>query len=351
MTNNYLLNCCPICNNKLATDNAFVYCKECNREYEKIDEYFDFYVEDNKIVKVSYPNKLKHLYFNEKIILSIKPLSYFSFKGFFSSRLRFNKMLKKLKNTISNAGASERSRVEFMVDDRNTTEFVSQEIFTQEKANRISNIIQNFGLTGGEVLHIGCGGYVNRAIPKMYIQHGFINYGIDVVRSYVKEFLLYGKASMANATAIPFPDRTFDVINFTDILEHLFDPLSSLMEASRVLKTGGIIIITTPARGIIKLWNPSALLRLFMEKIFPILKKPRIITGEWDNEVFFHTEFTPSELKELLVYSNFRVRSVGTIEFKWSAKSFKQQIMGLFKSVVKGNNNNTYEWIVVAQKK
>ena len=46
---------------------------------------------------------------------------------------------------------------------------------------------------------------------------------------------------------IPFDSDTFDLIIFNEILEHLrIDPISTLREVNRVLKPGGIMILSTP---------------------------------------------------------------------------------------------------------
>lgn len=46
---------------------------------------------------------------------------------------------------------------------------------------------------------------------------------------------------------LPFDDQTFDVVNFSETLEHLnFNPLPVVKEFYRVLKPGGIAMITTP---------------------------------------------------------------------------------------------------------
>ncbi len=51
----------------------------------------------------------------------------------------------------------------------------------------------------------------------------------------------------ADAQKIPFSkDATFDVIVAAAIIEHLEDPMEMLRECSRILKPGGILIITTP---------------------------------------------------------------------------------------------------------
>jgi SAM-dependent methyltransferase len=44
----------------------------------------------------------------------------------------------------------------------------------------------------------------------------------------------------------PFDDTSVDVITFMAIIEHLFDPLTALMEARRVLDHGGRFFLTTP---------------------------------------------------------------------------------------------------------
>lgn len=43
-----------------------------------------------------------------------------------------------------------------------------------------------------------------------------------------------------------FPSNSFDVITLWDVLEHLYDPTSSLREIRRILKPGGTLIIRVP---------------------------------------------------------------------------------------------------------
>lgn len=45
---------------------------------------------------------------------------------------------------------------------------------------------------------------------------------------------------------LPFPDRTFDVVYMSEVLEHLVDPDHAIQELSRVLMPGGKLVITTP---------------------------------------------------------------------------------------------------------
>lgn len=46
---------------------------------------------------------------------------------------------------------------------------------------------------------------------------------------------------------LPYSDQSFDVVNFSETLEHLnFNPLPVVKELHRVLKPGGRVLITTP---------------------------------------------------------------------------------------------------------
>lgn len=49
------------------------------------------------------------------------------------------------------------------------------------------------------------------------------------------------------SSPFPYPDESFDVVLFCEVLEHLLmDPVCALQEISRVLKPNGLLIVTTP---------------------------------------------------------------------------------------------------------
>ena len=46
---------------------------------------------------------------------------------------------------------------------------------------------------------------------------------------------------------LPYPDASFDHVIFCEVLEHMTnDPMTALMELKRVLKPGGVMVLTTP---------------------------------------------------------------------------------------------------------
>lgn len=51
---------------------------------------------------------------------------------------------------------------------------------------------------------------------------------------------------LADAHYLPFRDSVFDTVIAGELIEHLLNPALFLLEAKRVLKTGGRLIITTP---------------------------------------------------------------------------------------------------------
>jgi ubiquinone/menaquinone biosynthesis C-methylase UbiE len=99
-----------------------------------------------------------------------------------------------------------------------------------------------------KLLDVGCGeGYHVRDA----IEEGIDAYGIDI-SSYALENALYSvkdKITFGSITEIPFADDEFDLITAFDVIEHIHpkDTLNAIAEIQRVLKYGGLVIITTPS--------------------------------------------------------------------------------------------------------
>ncbi|HEY3054392.1 MAG TPA: class I SAM-dependent methyltransferase [Thermoanaerobaculia bacterium] len=53
---------------------------------------------------------------------------------------------------------------------------------------------------------------------------------------------------IASATALPFRDARFDIVLLLETIEHLAEPLRASAEIARVVRSGGVALITTPPR-------------------------------------------------------------------------------------------------------
>jgi SAM-dependent methyltransferase len=99
---------------------------------------------------------------------------------------------------------------------------------------------------GKHALDIGCGtGYGTAELAK----HATAAVGIDVATDaldYARAHYPNVRFDKAEATALPFPDQSFDLITAFEVIEHLNDWRALLSEARRVLRSGGIFFVSTP---------------------------------------------------------------------------------------------------------
>ena len=51
---------------------------------------------------------------------------------------------------------------------------------------------------------------------------------------------------ISDITAIPEPDASFDAIMCVEVFEHLPEPIKAIQEFARLLKPGGLLILTAP---------------------------------------------------------------------------------------------------------
>ena len=99
---------------------------------------------------------------------------------------------------------------------------------------------------------------------------------------------------------LPYDDASFEIVNFTEILEHLnFNPLPVLKEIYRVLVPGGMVMISTP-----NMARLGARLRaLAGRNPFPSLEM--LCNGS--SYALHWREYTMAEVATLLGWSNFDV--------------------------------------------
>jgi SAM-dependent methyltransferase len=76
--------------------------------------------------------------------------------------------------------------------------------------------------------------------------------GTDIADSILRTARLATKAAgldaelvRANIESLPFPENSFDVVFCVQVIEHLLDPARGVAELARVLRSGGLLILST----------------------------------------------------------------------------------------------------------
>jgi SAM-dependent methyltransferase len=100
----------------------------------------------------------------------------------------------------------------------------------------------------------------------------------------------------ADAAALPFPDGCADAVVLLDVIEHLAEPDRALAEAYRVLRPGGLVVVSVPHSG--------ALRRLDALNVYQALRRRR---PSWpppeaatESGSGTHRHFAAHELEELM---------------------------------------------------
>lgn len=110
--------------------------------------------------------------------------------------------------------------------------------------------IKKFIAPPARVLEVGCGtGNVSSFLAKKgydVIGCEFYPEAIDIAW---QGFLIV----QGDANKLPFENNRFDIVGLFDMIEHFQDDIMPLKEAVRVVRKGGIIAVTVPARE--ELWS------------------------------------------------------------------------------------------------
>jgi SAM-dependent methyltransferase len=115
-----------------------------------------------------------------------------------------------------------------------------------KKKEKVKTILSFLGpIEGKTCLEIGC----EKGILSYYLRKkGGRWFHAEVDRNLARAThdLIDENVAVIQATALPFADRSFDLILAIDILEHLEDDQQLLRELARLLKPGGDLVVTVP---------------------------------------------------------------------------------------------------------
>lgn len=121
------------------------------------------------------------------------------------------------------------------------------------------NIIQQYVQPDAKIVEFGS---IPPILTLALMETGYDVTGLDLAPERFSEVIDENKLNIQKVNfeshPVPFPDETFDVILFNEVFEHLrIDLISTFKEVRRILKPGGIMLLSTPnvrsCRGLWKL--------------------------------------------------------------------------------------------------
>lgn len=129
------------------------------------------------------------------------------------------------------------------------SETARREKLFKPRAQRLVEICKRHSITGGTLLEVGAGfgtfgeevkrlGYFSHFIavePTPHLAATCRSRGLEVLESPIEH--------------VSLPDGTIDVIASFEVVEHLFSPRDILLKAHRLLRPGGVMIVSVPSSG------------------------------------------------------------------------------------------------------
>jgi SAM-dependent methyltransferase len=104
----------------------------------------------------------------------------------------------------------------------------------------LKQIVRRRHLASGKMLDVGC---ATKPYAALFADRVETHFGVDVPFTYHSKGTI---DAFAPSHALPFRNGSFDFVLCTEVLEHVPDPEKSWAEIARVLKPGGVALVTTP---------------------------------------------------------------------------------------------------------
>lgn len=129
----------------------------------------------------------------------------------------------------------------------------------------LHHLFQTYISPSARCLDLGCGD--GGTAGPWLSTHATAYVGVDIAQTAINRARARGLDArrIDDAGSLPFDDGEFDVVVSVEVLEHLLEPQRVAAEASRVLRPGGVFLVTVPnvaywrrrlELGLLARWNP-----------------------------------------------------------------------------------------------
>jgi len=165
-------------------------------------------------------------------------------------------------------------------------------------------------LPPGKVLDVGCGPGV---LVSGLLEQGHEVWGVDFAPAMIEQCRAAFKGeprahfAVGAIEALDFDDDSFDAITCLGVVEYLDDDRAALRELHRVLRPGGLAVITCP-----HYWAPW---RRWDALYWRLVQPLRSLLGRAPYSLVSHREYRESAYRALLVEQGFTVEDVAYYGF------------------------------------
>ena len=191
--------------------------------------------------------------------------------------------------------------------------------------------------SGGTILDVGCGSALvadrTRDLDATYIGFDFGGHHIEYAAkkySDIHDRRLRTAFARGDAQKMPFADGSVDVVVLSEVIEHLLQPELAVWEISRVLRPGGVFVMTTNNASEVPLRSPLSHLLAWLEKaagadrpelislrpwVWPWKVDPDLLPEGSPDVYLPHTHHIQAETRRMFA-------AAGLETFRWSTFEF-----------------------------
>ncbi len=149
--------------------------------------------------------------------------------------------------------------------------------FHKNRARVVRRMVAKYATPNAPILDAGCGTGLNlRHLPEGSTGIDINPRNVELLRQRLPNHTIVE----GDVEALPFEDGSFGSVLCTEVIEHIPDPSAALAEFRRVLRPGGVLIGSVPARSAI--W------------------KLRFLSSTCPHTEPFHNEYLPPEVRAML---------------------------------------------------
>jgi ubiquinone/menaquinone biosynthesis C-methylase UbiE len=170
------------------------------------------------------------------------------------------------------------------------------------------------------ILEAGCG---YGRVTRMIVPYGPKIIGVDISKTMVdfcsESFPVNFRACIADITELPFADSSFDKVICNGTIEHVENPEKAIKELVRVLKPGGIILVSATNS-----WSLYAPIKILRNVLFKSEIIARHISPLW-----FKYQFKKQGMEVLKIVADSFAASINIWRITFPPKSW----LGIFKKL------------------